>query len=104
MHDPFDNPEIAAASRKCGWGGWVVNARPVPAAPVIPQRPVPAGRGVSVCGPAIRTGQQVFHVKFGEGRVLAVEGSGDDARAQVNFPRHGVKWLALAIAKLTVVD
>ena len=55
-------------------------------------------------GPAIRTGQQVFHVKFGEGRVLAVEGSGDDARAQVNFPRHGVKWLALAIAKLTVVD
>ena len=55
-------------------------------------------------GPAIRTGQQVFHVKFGEGRVLAVEGSGADARAQVNFPRHGVKWLALAIAKLTVVE
>ena len=55
-------------------------------------------------GHAIRTGQQVFHVKFGEGRVLAVEGSGDDARAQVNFPRHGVKWLALAVAKLTVVE
>ncbi|MFO1180681.1 UvrD-helicase domain-containing protein [Ottowia sp.] len=60
--------------------------------------------GSTTSGPAIRTGQQVFHVKFGEGRVLAVEGSGDDARAQVNFPRHGVKWLALAIAKLTVVD
>ncbi|MBN9405344.1 MAG: UvrD-helicase domain-containing protein [Burkholderiales bacterium] len=55
-------------------------------------------------GHAIRAGQQVFHVKFGEGRVLAVEGAGDDARAQVDFPRHGVKWLALAIAKLTVVE
>ena len=52
----------------------------------------------------IAAGQQVFHNKFGEGRVLAVEGAGDDARAQVNFPRHGVKWLALSIAKLTVVD
>ena len=55
-------------------------------------------------GHAIRAGQQVFHVKFGEGRVLAVEGKGDEARAQVNFPRHGIKWLALAIAKLTVVE
>ena len=46
----------------------------------------------------------MFHTKFGEGRVLAVEGAGDDAKAQVNFPRHGVKWLALAVAKLTVVE
>ena len=29
---------------------------------------------------------------------------GDDARAQVNFPRHGVKWLALSVAKLTPVN
>jgi DNA helicase-2/ATP-dependent DNA helicase PcrA len=47
---------------------------------------------------------KVFHNKFGEGTVLAVEGAGDDARAQVNFPRHGLKWLALAVAKLTVLD
>ena len=52
----------------------------------------------------ITKGQTVFHAKFGEGRVLAIEGVGDDARAQVNFPRHGSKWLALAIAKLTVVE
>ena len=37
-------------------------------------------------------------------QVLALEGSGEDARAQVNFPRHGVKWLALSVAKLTPVD
>ena len=51
----------------------------------------------------VRSGMQVFHTKFGEGAVLALEGSGEDARAQVNFPRHGVKWLALSVAKLTPV-
>jgi DNA helicase-2/ATP-dependent DNA helicase PcrA len=45
----------------------------------------------------------VFHAKFGEGAVLLLEGKGDDARAQINFPRHGVKWLALSVAKLTPV-
>ena len=46
---------------------------------------------------------QVFHNKFGEGTVLTLDGTGDDARAQINFPRHGVKWLALSVAKLTPV-
>ena len=52
----------------------------------------------------LRVGMRVFHNKFGEGTVQLIEGSGADARVQVNFPRHGVKWLALGIAKLTVVD
>ncbi|HJV03147.1 MAG TPA: UvrD-helicase domain-containing protein [Burkholderiaceae bacterium] len=51
----------------------------------------------------LKTGMKVFHTKFGEGTVLMLEGAGDDARAQVNFPRHGVKWLALSVAKLTPV-
>jgi DNA helicase-2/ATP-dependent DNA helicase PcrA len=55
-------------------------------------------------GVALRTGQDVFHNKFGEGVILALEGRGEDARAQVNFGRHGTKWLALSIAKLTPVD
>lgn len=52
----------------------------------------------------IHAGLAVFHTKFGEGRVLAVEGVGADARAQVTFHRHGTKWLALAVAKLTPID
>ena len=51
----------------------------------------------------VRSGVQVFHTKFGEGTVVGLEGVGDDARAQVNFPRHGMKWLALSVAKLTQV-
>ena len=49
----------------------------------------------------LRVGLQVFHNKFGEGTVLTLEGAGEDARAQINFPRHGTKWLALSVAKLT---
>jgi DNA helicase-2/ATP-dependent DNA helicase PcrA len=62
---------------------------------VVPQRQVSAH--------GLRAGMQVFHAKFGEGTVMTLEGSGGDARAQINFPRHGVKWLALSVAKLTPV-
>ncbi len=62
---------------------------------------VPAQREQPAHG--LKTGTNVFHAKFGEGRVQMLEGSGDDARAQINFTRHGVKWLALSVAKLTVV-
>lgn len=52
----------------------------------------------------LRVGKSVFHTKFGEGVLMTLEGSGTDARAQVNFGRHGVKWLALSVAKLTPID
>ncbi|HET8747436.1 MAG TPA: UvrD-helicase domain-containing protein [Ramlibacter sp.] len=63
--------------------------------PVPPQKAEPAH--------GLRAGMKVFHAKFGEGTVLTLEGSGQDARAHINFPRHGQKWLALAVAKLTPV-
>jgi DNA helicase II / ATP-dependent DNA helicase PcrA len=52
----------------------------------------------------LRVGQTVFHTKFGEGVVGVLEGKGADARAQVHFGRHGTKWLALSVAKLTPID
>ena len=63
--------------------------------------PVPAQKNAPAHG--LKAGIAVFHAKFGEGKVLMLEGSGDDARAQINFTRHGVKWLALSVAKLTIV-
>jgi DNA helicase II / ATP-dependent DNA helicase PcrA len=60
-----------------------------------------ARKDASVNGLVVK--QKVFHAKFGEGTVLTLEGVGDDARAQINFPRHGTKWLALSVAKLTPV-
>jgi len=88
-----------------GYGGGYATSRPVGGAgfskdsfaspPVPPLKTAPSH--------GLRSGMQVFHNKFGEGTVLGLEGTGDDARAQINFPRHGVKWLALSVAKLTPV-
>lgn len=47
-----------------------------------------------------RVGQNVMHPKFGAGVIVDAEGQGSDARVQVNFGTQGVKWLAVAIAKL----
>jgi DNA helicase II / ATP-dependent DNA helicase PcrA len=66
------------------------------------QATAPVARAADA-GQALRVKMKVFHAKFGEGTVLVLEGSGDDARAQINFPRHGIKWLALSVAKLTPV-
>ncbi|MEZ5738842.1 MAG: UvrD-helicase domain-containing protein [Burkholderiaceae bacterium] len=51
-------------------------------------------------GNGYRVGMNVRHARFGDGVVVDLEGSGSDARAQINFGRAGVKWLALGIAKL----
>ena len=47
-----------------------------------------------------RIGQNVTHPKFGSGVIIDAEGQGNDARVQVNFGHQGVKWLAVAVAKL----
>jgi DNA helicase-2/ATP-dependent DNA helicase PcrA len=61
--------------------------------------PAPLARSASSHG--LRVGQAVRHARFGEGVIISLEGGGDDARAQVNFGALGIKWLALAVAKLT---
>ncbi|MGI2261605.1 DNA helicase II [Shewanella sp. GXUN23E] len=48
-------------------------------------------------------GDRVMHFKFGEGRVTNYEGSGPQARVQVNFDDVGSKWLVVAYAKLQKV-
>ena len=47
-----------------------------------------------------RIGQNVTHPKFGAGVIVDLEGQGEDVRVQVNFRDHGLKQLALAVAKL----
>ena len=90
-----------AWSRGSGLGSIVGAGRVEPREPTFGAGPTTSSTGN---GSGLRTGQSVFHTKFGEGVVLTLEGRGADARAQINFGRHGVKWLALAIAKLTPID
>jgi DNA helicase II / ATP-dependent DNA helicase PcrA len=109
-------PAWQAGGANAGGGTWQNGRRAYGAAPVLQpawspgfaERGDPKGLGQLSPEPdrgtAIKAGQKVFHNKFGEGKVQAIEGAGDDARAQVNFSRHGVKWLALSVAKLTPVE
>jgi DNA helicase II / ATP-dependent DNA helicase PcrA len=91
----------SAWARGSGLGSIVGAGRVETAAPAFGAGPTTSSTGN---GTGLRTGQSVFHGKFGEGVILTLEGRGADARAQINFGRHGSKWLALSIAKLTPID
>jgi DNA helicase-2/ATP-dependent DNA helicase PcrA len=65
-----------------------------------------APAAASAAGPSqtvhgFRVGQSVRHARFGDGVIIRLEGSGDDARAKINFGAQGVKELLLAVAKLS---
>jgi DNA helicase-2/ATP-dependent DNA helicase PcrA len=79
------------------WGNRYYEPKPnYPKAP-----PLRTRYEIDNAGGGFRIGQQVVHNKFGQGVIVNAEGSGSDARVQVNFGREGIKWLALAVAKLT---
>jgi len=56
--------------------------------------------GANVPDTPFNLGQRVRHSLFGEGTILNFEGSGAQARVQVNFESEGSKWLMLSYAKL----
>ncbi|MBH97589.1 MAG: DNA helicase II [Rhodospirillaceae bacterium] len=66
-------------------------------------RPVYRSNDFSEGPDVISLGQRVKHKKFGEGIVLNQEGSGANARVQVNFQRAGMKWLVIAYANLELM-
>lgn len=69
-------------------------AAPAPAYTAAPRKSESSSAG------GFRIGQNVQHAKFGLGVIVSAEG-GAEARVQINFGAHGMKWLALAYAKLT---
>ena len=52
----------------------------------------------------LRVGARVQHERFGQGVVIALEGAGNDKKAQVNFDTGGLKNILLRFAKLTLID
>jgi DNA helicase-2/ATP-dependent DNA helicase PcrA len=50
-----------------------------------------------------RSGQRVFHSKFGEGVVVESRRSGDDEEVTVRFEKVGVKLLSAAFANLAIL-
>jgi DNA helicase-2/ATP-dependent DNA helicase PcrA len=75
-------------------------SRPVTARPTPTRQYDRWGRHQTLDTPVIALGQNVRHPLFGMGIVVNAEGSGPQARVQVNFENEGSKWLVLAYAKL----
>jgi DNA helicase-2/ATP-dependent DNA helicase PcrA len=59
--------------------------------------------GASVPDTPFSLGQSVRHPLFGDGVILNFEGSGAQARVQVNFDSEGSKWLMMGYAKLEAI-
>ena len=62
------------------------------------RRPVSSPSGAESLG--LRVGDDVRHAKWGEGVIIDISGSGDDAEASVRFPGEGEKRLLLSWAPL----
>ncbi|WP_228236005.1 ATP-dependent helicase [Allomuricauda sp. M10] len=54
--------------------------------------------------PGLVVGARVNHSRFGRGRVLSIEGAGNDKKAEIHFDNGGIKKLLLRFAKLDVLD
>lgn len=54
--------------------------------------------------PGLVTGARVNHTRFGRGKILNIEGAGNDKKAEIHFDQGGIKKLLLRFAKLEVLD
>ncbi len=97
------SPRAAAGGAMGGMGGGYFKSSPKSAAggtAQVPRAPRPA---FATLPGGLRIGQTVAHAKFGQGVIVAAEGSGSDAKVQINFGPAGVKWLLLGVARLEPV-
>jgi DNA helicase-2/ATP-dependent DNA helicase PcrA len=90
-----------------GGGSWSGAARDAfgrkPTGAIAPRQPRGVASGVTVGDRQYRIGQGVRHARFGDGTIIGLSGSGQDAQAQIQFRDVGAKTLALGIAKLDVI-
>lgn len=67
--------------------------------------PIPTSAENFVASPPelLAAGQIVIHQKFGIGKILTIEGSAEQRKANVNFDKEGERVLLLKYAKLQIV-
>ena len=83
----------------------VKNLKPVSGIPSSGGRPAsPALSSVSIPLPdGLVEGCRVEHLRFGVGKVLSIEGQGENLKAKIEFEHVGVKQLLLKFARLKVI-
>lgn len=52
----------------------------------------------------LKEGLKVMHERFGQGKILNLEGAGADKKAEIQFEVGGIKKLLLRFAKLTIIE
>ncbi|PKD19333.1 ATP-dependent DNA helicase [Salegentibacter salinarum] len=52
----------------------------------------------------LEVGNEVEHMRFGKGKVLAIDGVGQDKKAEIDFENGGIKKLLLRFAKLKLIS
>ena len=52
----------------------------------------------------LEVGVKVEHTRFGKGEIVAIEGFGNDKKAEIKFDTGGIKKLLLRFAKLTILE
>ena len=67
-----------------------------------PELSVPVGNTNTV-DPSLQEGSTVNHTRFGRGKVLKMEGAGNDKKAEIQFEKGDIKKLLLRFAKLEVI-
>ena len=67
-----------------------------------PEIAIPVGNRNAV-DPNLSEGSLVNHSRFGRGKVLKIEGAGNDKKAEIQFEQGDVKKLLLRFAKLEVI-
>ena len=111
--NPREAPEVADAQGRPGPGGRLAGVLGrQPHRRVRPQAhqhdcaasPRGVATGVTVGDKQYRVGQGVHHARFGDGTIIGLSGSGQDAQAEIQFRDVGAKTLALGIAKLDIVQ
>ena len=110
FESPFTQPRAVWGEPAATRAARPATVEPAPSRPArlsrIPSSaPSPSADAVNLPGGGrLRVGSKVRHERFGEGEVLAIEGTGGDTKAKVDFPNFGQKQLLLKFAKLTILD
>ena len=115
-----NTPGLSTGSRQFDFNGnrlnrnssYVQNARPVatqfmadPKPRIVPVTTVApsAGRETTADNDSLKVGSIIEHQRFGIGEVLALEGTGENQKATVQFKNTGTKQLLLKFARIKVI-
>jgi len=67
-----------------------------------PQLSEPVGN-TNIIDPSLAVGSLINHTRFGRGKVVKIEGAGNDKKAEIMFDKGDIKKLLLRFAKLEVL-